>query len=74
MDLLDGAKHVAALVDVTAQRRGLSLNDQAVQLLGFRDDRITLRQLYPEDQAASVVPAESGYSGSSSRLGCSASA
>jgi hypothetical protein len=43
---------VAALVDVTAQRRGLSVNDQAIQLLGFRDGRIILNRHYPADQAA----------------------
>jgi ketosteroid isomerase-like protein len=52
VDLLTGDEHVAALVDVTAHRRGLSLNDRAIQLLGFRDDRIIFRRLYPADQAA----------------------
>lgn len=52
VDLLTGGEHVAALIDVKAQRRGLSLNDRAIQLLGFRDDRIIFRRLYPADQAA----------------------
>lgn len=52
VDLMAGTDHVAALVDVTARRRGLVLNDRAIQLLGFRDGLIATRRLYPGDQAA----------------------
>ena len=52
VDLLVGRDHVAALVDVSGQRRGLVLRDRAIQLLAFRDGQIVMRRVYPADQAA----------------------
>jgi ketosteroid isomerase-like protein len=52
IDLMAGTDHVAALVKVTARRRGRELNDWAIQLLGFRDSLIVTRRLYPADQTA----------------------
>ncbi|HTY71873.1 MAG TPA: nuclear transport factor 2 family protein [Actinomycetes bacterium] len=52
VDLLVGRGHVAALVDVTGERHGRRLHDRALQLLAFRDGKIVLRRVYPEDQAA----------------------
>ena len=52
VDLLVGRDHVAAVVDLSGQRRGLVLRDRAVQLPAFRDRLIVMRRVYPADQAA----------------------
>jgi uncharacterized protein len=52
VDLLVGRDHVAALVDISGERRGMTLSDRAIQLLAFRDGRIVMRRVYPADQAA----------------------
>jgi ketosteroid isomerase-like protein len=52
VDLLVGRDHVAAVVDISGQCRGLVLRDRAIQLLAFRDGQIVTRRVYPADQAA----------------------
>jgi uncharacterized protein len=52
VDVLVGRDHVAAVVDLSGQRRGLVLRDRAVQLLAFRAGLIVMRRVYPADQAA----------------------
>ncbi len=45
VDLLAGRDHVAAVVDLSGQRRGLVLRDRALQLLAFREGQIVMRRV-----------------------------
>jgi hypothetical protein len=54
VDLLVGSGHVAALVDISGERRGLTLSDRAIQLLAFRNGRIVMRRVYRQTRQPST--------------------
>jgi uncharacterized protein len=52
-DILANDEHAVALIRVTAQRGGKSLDDQSVQVFHIRDGKVTEAWLNPTDQQAS---------------------
>jgi uncharacterized protein len=51
-DVLVGEDHVAAVLAMTGEREGRTIQDRTIQLFRIRDGRIAERWAYPEDQQA----------------------